>query len=230
MVILLFLLKICAYTSSIYSILVLDELDYLSTTSTPAALSSLFALAQSLSSHLRIIDIANTHTLLSSTSAGHAKLEGAGEVLTVHFKPYEPEQLVSILHACLAPLSAREDGDVSAAEQMKNFLPPTTLLLLSKKVGALTGDVRALFEVLRGAIDHAAAAAKKASASDKANPMSVAPLVVSPPHVLTALKTYTPSSSSSAPKAVAAAASASAPPKKPAAASETVTKVSNLSL
>ena len=59
-------------------------------------------------------------------------------------------------------------------------------MLLTKKVTALTGDVRSLFEVLRSSIDLSVAQVKKPSEDN--NPLNVPPMTVTPQHVLTALK------------------------------------------
>jgi cell division control protein 6 len=63
-------------------------------------------------------------------------------------------------------------------------------MLLTKKVTALTGDVRSLFEVLRVAIDLAVAQVKKPSEDD--NHLNIPPMTVTPQHVRVALEAYTP--------------------------------------
>ncbi|KAI0000452.1 P-loop containing nucleoside triphosphate hydrolase protein [Russula vinacea] len=137
-------------------ILVLDEIDHVAASS--QMLASLFALARKHSSALRIIGIANTHTLTSSVSP--LSLDSVIGVSTLHFKPYDPQQLLSILQSRLKPLTDLETRP------------------LRRKIAAQTGDVRSLFEVLRGAIDIAR--------------QDTPP--VSPPHILTALKAYAPAS------------------------------------
>jgi cell division control protein 6 len=119
---------------------------------------------------------------------------------------------------------------------VKKFLPPPTLILLTKKVAALTGDVRSLFEVLRGAIDLAVVASVSSppsptpaslSAVDE-NLLSTPAPTVTPTNILAALKAYTPSSTStSTTKATLPSASTSA---STATNSEIVAKVSNLGL
>ncbi|KAK0231340.1 P-loop containing nucleoside triphosphate hydrolase protein [Armillaria fumosa] len=155
-------------------LLVLDELDHIATTT--QALSAVFSLPACKSSALRVIGIANTHTLTSSTASF------SSSVRTLHFPPYTPAQLRLIVQARLAPLYNAE-----SAEEAKKFLPTAPLALLTKKVAALTGDVRSLFEVLRGAIDAAASASipKDNQASSKVS--------VTPAHVLAALKAHAPS-------------------------------------
>jgi cell division control protein 6 len=173
-------------------------------------LASLFALARKHSSALRIIGIANTHTLTSSVSP--LSLDSVIGVSTLHFKPYDPQQLLSILQSRLKPLTDLESPTSEAVVQQ--FLPVSTLTLLSRKIAAQTGDVRSLFEVLRGAID---IAVTRPPSSDKDTPP------VSPPHILTALKAYAPASK-------VTPAAQSTVPAKSSTNSETITKVRNLGL
>ncbi|KAI9442429.1 P-loop containing nucleoside triphosphate hydrolase protein [Lactarius indigo] len=187
-------------------ILVLDEIDHVAASS--QTLASLFSLARNHSPTLRIIGIANTHTLTSSASS--LSVDGVTGVSTLHFSPYTPEQLLSILQSRLKPLTSPESSTSEALVQ--RFLPLPTLTLLSRKIAAQTGDVRSLFEVLRGAID---LAVTKPPATDNDTPP------VSPAHILAALKAYAPASK------VAPAISSSA---KSVTNSETVIKVRNLGL
>ena len=179
-------------------------------TTSSQVLSSLFALARKHSSTLRIIGIANTHTLTSSVSP--LSLDSVTGVSTLHFKPYDPQQLLSILQSRLRPLTDLESPTSEA--DVQQFLPVSTLTLLSRKIAAQTGDVRSLFEVLRGAID---LAVTQPPSSDKDTPP------VTPPHILAALKAYAPASK------VTPAAQSSLPAKC-STNSETVTKVRNLGL
>ncbi|KAK0242197.1 P-loop containing nucleoside triphosphate hydrolase protein [Armillaria nabsnona] len=152
-------------------LLVLDELDHIATTT--QSLSAVFSLPACRSSALRVIGIANTHTLTSSTASFSSSVQ------TLHFPPYTPAQLQLIVQARLAPLYNAE-----SAEEAKKLLPTAPLVLLTKKVAALTGDVRSLFEVLRGAIDAAVSAGISKEASSKVSVM--------PTHVLAALKAHGP--------------------------------------
>ena len=161
------------------SLLFLDELDHIG--SSTQALAELFSLIDTHSSLIRLIGIANTHTLTSSSSNTLSALS-TEHVKTVHFQPYSSAQLLSILNTRLEPLFTSEV--IAKSEDPKKFLPPTTLTLLSKKIASQTGDVRALFEVLRGAIDIAINAGS--SALDAPTPP------VTPAHVLEALKAYVP--------------------------------------
>lgn len=156
--------------------------------STAAALSSLLTLR---APNLRILGIANTHTLSSALSPSTSSVQ------TLHFAPNTASELRAIIDARLQPI--KDD------EEMKKFLPEPSLKLLTMKTAAEGGgDVRALFEVLRGAIDKAVSAAGSASPAP----------AVTPPHILAALKAYSPGSSR----------------RTTATSSETTTKVRNLGL
>lgn len=145
---------------------------------------------------MRAIGIANTHTLSStSTASSMAALTLTG-VHTLHFAPYTPQQLLDIVRSRLVPLSDSESSRSSDIDLAK-FLPTPTLMLLTKKVAALTGDVRAVLEVLRGAIDIAVNTAAPADATG--NPLNVSVPAVSPSHILSALKAYTPAPSTARP-------------------------------
>ncbi|KAL0956678.1 hypothetical protein HGRIS_002805 [Hohenbuehelia grisea] len=195
-------------------ILILDELDHIA--STTSALTTIFSLPES-SSMLSLIGIANTHTLTSSIS----HLPSSSQVQTVHFSPYTPTQLLNILHSRLSSLC--DDTHAGQAER-KKFLPQPTLMLLTKKVAALTGDVRSLLEVLRGAIDLSLAAVIPSSPSST-EPASAATLTpsVTPAHVLAALKAHAPAAKS-APASTPAGATAST------SSSEVVNKVRGMGL
>lgn len=197
--------------SSLSSVLILDELDHIASSQT--ALDSLFSLPHSHSSTLRMIGIANTHTLTSSASSVQTSPTGSG-VKTLHFAPYTPTQLLAILQTRLKPLY--EDA---ANGQPQKLLPSPTLTLLTKKIAAQTGDVRSLFEVLRGAIDLALVSLHQANVDTDDNPMNTPCPTVTPTHVLAALKAYTPTSTSTF-SAVSASSNNS----------EIVTKVHNLGL
>ena len=199
------------------SVVVLDEMDHIA--SSTQALSPLFALAHAFSSNLRLVGIANTHTLTSSSSTTISVQSLAG-VQTLHFAPYTSEQLLAILRARLAPLS--QDEDAACVERVKKFLPVPTLTLLSKKIAAQTGDVRAVFEVLRGAIDIALNAI---TPSDPLNPPTP---VVTPAHILAALKAYAPAGKTTPAPSMATSTAPSVPRK--ASDSETVMKIRELGL
>jgi cell division control protein 6 len=162
---------------STLSLLVLDEVDHIASSS--QSLSKLFNLSQHCACNLRVIGIANTHTLSSATST--ASIAGIAGVKTLHFAPYEPVQLVKILQSRLGSLAE----SVPDQEALKKFLPPATLKLLSMKIASQTGDVRAVFEVLRNAIDISIAQAS--SPKDDRSP-------VTPAHIQAALKAYAPAS------------------------------------
>jgi cell division control protein 6 len=187
---------------------VLDEIDHVASSS--QTLASLFAFARKRSSALRIIGIANTHTLTSSVSM--LSFDGAIGVSTLHFAPYNHQQLLSILQSRLKPLTSLESPSSEAVVQ--KFLPMSTLTFLSRKIAAQTGDVRSLFEVLRGAID---LAVMQPPSNDNNTPP------VTPAHILAALKAYAPASK-------VAPSVSSTPTVKSSTNSETVTKVRNLGL
>lgn len=143
-------------------------------------------------------------------------MQSLAGVQTLHFAPYTPTQLLDILRSRLSPLSEGDD----AAERVKKFLPAPTLTLLSKKIAAQTGDVRAAFEVLRGAIDIAVNSVPSADVLDAPLP------TVTPSHIVDALKAYAPAGKTTPAFAPSAGASAS----RKASDSETVMKVRELGL
>ncbi|KAJ7072037.1 P-loop containing nucleoside triphosphate hydrolase protein [Mycena amicta] len=205
-------------------IIVLDELDHIAPT--PQALSSLFSLSTSRPTTVRIVGIANTHTLTASSSF----VPTSGDVRTVHFAPYTPAQLLQIIECRLAPLYAAvvsdgTDGSDAAKQAARKFLSPPALTLLTKKIAALTGDVRSLFEVLRGAIDLAVLSASSQSPTRASeNPFNPpVAIAVAPSHILSALKAHAPSSVSQP-----GASGSSAPTTTTS--SEVVSKVSSLGL
>lgn len=163
---------------------------------------------------MRLIGIANTHTLTTS-----ATLTPSKNVQTIHFAPYTATQLQSILQSRLSPLHSTE-----LATEVKKFLPPPALMLLTKKVAALTGDVRSLFEVLRGAIDLAVAPSTTRDSVDE-NPFNAPKATVTPQHILAALKAYTPAAPIS--PATNSIANTTTPSTSN---GETVTKIRNLGL
>ncbi|KAK0205983.1 P-loop containing nucleoside triphosphate hydrolase protein [Desarmillaria ectypa] len=154
-------------------LLVLDELDHIAAST--QSLSAVFSLPSCNFSALRVIGIANTHTLTSSTASFSPSVQ------TLHFPPYTPTQLLLIVQARLAPLYNAE-----SVEEAKKLLPTAPLVLLTKKVAALTGDVRSLFEILRGAIDTAVmpGISKDVQASSSFS--------VTPAHILAALNIHGP--------------------------------------
>ena len=184
----------------------LDELDHIA--SSPQSIASIFSVAQAHPSSLRIISIANTHTLTSTSS--QVDIQGIAGVKTVHFSPYTSEQLLDILMTRLEPLF----NDTVHLKQAEKLLPKTSLTLLSKKTAAQAGDVRSLFEVLRGAIDSASKASTDI-ALDGPVP------VVTPNHIVSALKSYAPVSTATSSASRNTNASSS---------SEVVAKVAGLGL
>ncbi|KZT71064.1 P-loop containing nucleoside triphosphate hydrolase protein [Daedalea quercina L-15889] len=180
---------------NVKTVVVLDELDH--AVSDDQSLLSLFTFAQTLSDHLRVVGIANTHTLTSSSTT--AALQSVKSVKTIHFAPYSSQQLMDILTSRLSPLY--DDSD--CGNQAKRFLPTPALTLLTKKIASQTGDVRAVFEALRGAIDLALADVK----SD--DPISAPTPVVTPANILAALKTQSSTSRGTAASALCVSAGTS---------------------
>ncbi|KAF9482254.1 P-loop containing nucleoside triphosphate hydrolase protein [Pholiota conissans] len=201
-------------TLKVKYVLILDELDNIA--SSTQSLSSIFTLTESLPDALRLIGIANTHTLTSSSTA----FSPSSNVRTIHFAPYTPAQLQAILQSRLDSLSAG-DAPPQTATDVKRLIPTPALVLLTKKVAALTGDVRSLFEVLRGAIDLAVVPKES-----NENPLHVKPTIVTPQHILAALKAYTPSS----PSKSSASSTPSSTPTAATSSSETFNKINNLGL
>lgn len=191
-------------------ILVLDELDHIA--ADPHTIESILSLPKSNPESLCLIGIANTHTLSSGTSSG---IPIARDVLTVHFSPYTTAQLQDILRTRLSELYS-EDQD-STNSGMAAFLPPSSLTLLTKKIAAMTGDVRSLFEVLRGAINLAVS-----SSAAEENPLSHSPKVT-PAIILQALKSHVTSSNNTSNKHVASISLATGN-------SEIVAKINRLNL
>ncbi|KAG6837004.1 hypothetical protein H0H93_016464 [Arthromyces matolae] len=207
-------------------IVILDELDHI--TPTTQALASLFSLPNATPSTVRLIGIANTHTLTASSSTT-SSVTAASNVCTLHFAPYTPSQLHQILQSRLQPLYLESEEMDKPTAAAKKFLPPPTLTLLTKKIAAMTGDVRSLFEVLRGAIDLATAAATPVSPTQDDKIFDTHAPAVTPTHVLAAIKAYTPSCST-APTNKIAAANAPTAPAPSMTNSEIVTKINRLGL
>ncbi|KAF6763161.1 Cdc6B protein [Ephemerocybe angulata] len=193
-------------------ILVLDELDHVASNS--QSLAALFSLSEKTSSSLRLIGIANTHTLTADSASSTIN---ASNVQTLHFAPYTPVQLQAILRTRLASIYEESEATPCESNDIKKLLPNPSIVLLTKRTANLTGDVRSLFEVLRGAIDLAVAAKNQSATSDLLDG-SVAS--TTPQHILSALKAYAPVASKSTSASSAAPAASSN--------SEVVNKVRNL--
>lgn len=159
------------------SVLVLDELDHVASDS--RALNSILSLPAINSESFCLIGIANTHTLTSCINAGTSR-----DVLTIHFAPYTAAQLQQILQSRLRALN--DDSPTDAG--VKTLFPLPALTLLTKKIAAMTGDVRNLFEALRRAIDIAAS-----SPNLNENPLNHTP-TITPASILQALKSHATSS------------------------------------
>ncbi|KAJ3732143.1 P-loop containing nucleoside triphosphate hydrolase protein [Lentinula guzmanii] len=170
---------LCGMTSR--CIVVLDEMDHLAFN--PQSISSFLNLAKS--DKLCVIGIANTHTSTPSLSS-----EG---FQTLHFSPYTSAQLLQIIQSRLSALTTPDPLNSETGADINQFFPLPTLTLLAKKVAGLTGDVRTLFEALRGAIDLAVTSSATTQVDDDENFFAKASPVcsVTPAHVLAALNTVT---------------------------------------
>ncbi|KAI6032639.1 P-loop containing nucleoside triphosphate hydrolase protein [Pisolithus orientalis] len=197
-------------------LLVLDELDHIANSC--RSLSAIFSLARKHTAILRIIGIANTHTLTASTTLLG---DDTTEIPTLHFGGYTSSQLLDVLKARLSSLFEPED-DHEVKKRAQKFLPIATLTLLAKKVASQTGDVRMLFGVLRGAIDKAVSSPYP---SAEENPLAVSVPVVTPTHILDALKAYLPSNDARRNNVMPTAASTTS-----SSSSEIVTKVRGFGL
>lgn len=141
--------------SPIRSILILDEIDFISRT--PSALSEVYSLARKYPSTLRLIGISNTLTLGSeaastpvtptkpSRSTSSSTIIGyTGPERSLNFSAYTSYDLLAIITCRLTIL------DTQARTDMFN---PVALNFLCKKVAASNGDVRFALSVLRRCVD-----------------------------------------------------------------------------
>ncbi|KZT37544.1 P-loop containing nucleoside triphosphate hydrolase protein [Sistotremastrum suecicum HHB10207 ss-3] len=119
-------------------VLVLDEIDHLSARN--ADIQTIFDLPNKFSNTLRVIGIANTHTLSSSSHSCAAT--------TIHFAPYTAPELSAIISSRLSPIVAEDAA----------FIGTSALALLTRKVSSTTGDVRVVISTLLRAIDTSSAA------------------------------------------------------------------------
>jgi cell division control protein 6 len=185
------ILMLLSFTSTdkCHSILVLDELDHVA--SNPLSLGSLFSLSEKTSPSLRVIGIANTHTLTANSASSPID---PSKVQTLHFAPYTPVQLQEILRTRLSALYDEHEASPTEFNNIKKLLPNPSLVLLSKRIANMTGDVRSLFEVLRGAINLAVAAQAQSADGDILDGSVPS---VTPQHILAALKAYAPANAKS---------------------------------
>jgi hypothetical protein len=87
-------------------------------------------------------------------------------------------------------------GTCKSSQEVPSSADPDALIEKGGCAQSLTGDIRSLFEVLRGAIDLAVAPSTIRNSVDE-NPFNTPNATVTPQHILAALKAYTPA----APKA-----------------------------
>ncbi|KIO30306.1 hypothetical protein M407DRAFT_20576, partial [Tulasnella calospora MUT 4182] len=134
-------------------VLVLDEVDYVSKTT--SSLSEIYQFARNHSGTLRLIGIANTLTLgaeakraspATPTKPPRTSLTVVGPQKSMNFTAYTHTDLSTIINARLSPLSA---------EERTSMFNPAALNFLSKKVAAVNGDVRYCLSVLRRCVESA---------------------------------------------------------------------------
>lgn len=152
-----------------FSILVLDELDFISRN--PSALSEIYQLSHKYPTTLRFIGISNTLTLgaessrsgpstptkISRSASSSTVVAYAGPQKSINFPAYSPSDLLTIINARLSRLDAQELADT---------FNPAALNFLSKKVASTNGDVRFALSVLRRCVDSVEREANELSPSD----------------------------------------------------------------
>lgn len=150
-----------------HSLVVLDEMDHLltSTTSTLTAsnvLSTLYKLALLPASRLVLIGIANAldltqrhlHLLQADHSASHDSLRHGHTPLTpelLHFRPFQASEMVEIAKDRLMRLHGPDRKDEDSLPLP--VILPAALELSSKKVAAITGDLRSFLSLVRKAVE-----------------------------------------------------------------------------
>ncbi|KAG8699290.1 AAA ATPase [Ceratobasidium sp. 395] len=141
-------------TNGAKCVVVLDELDFI--LQTPSALSSIFSVAESAPTALRIIGISNTLTLgASGCPSTKAK---AIDFLTLDMPAYTAEDIVRIVQGRLASLTSLSKPNpltpASASPTGASLvIAPTALSFLAKKIAAQTGDLRTAFDAVRRTIE-----------------------------------------------------------------------------
>ncbi|KAG9078442.1 AAA ATPase [Ceratobasidium sp. UAMH 11750] len=141
-------------TENVKCVVVLDELDFI--LQSPSALSSIFAVADSASSALRIIGISNTLTL-GAHEHQSAKAKPT-DFLTLDMPAYTAEDIIKIVQGRLAPLTSLSKPDTLATTPPSStgsplVIAPTALTFLAKKIAAQTGDLRAALDAVRRTIE-----------------------------------------------------------------------------
>ncbi|SOV07600.1 related to Cell division control protein 18 [Ustilago sp. UG-2017a] len=75
----------------------------------------------------------------------------------LHFRPFEAEEIVSVIRDRLSGLQARYDDQEPEAEEAKDeslaLFTPTALQLLAKKIAGATGDLRKALDAARLAVE-----------------------------------------------------------------------------
>ncbi|KAG8747844.1 AAA ATPase [Ceratobasidium sp. 414] len=140
-------------TGNVKCVVVLDELDFI--LQTPSALTSIFAVADSAPSALRIIGISNTLTL-GASEPRPTKAKPA-DFLTLDMPAYTAEDITKIVQCRLAPLSKLDPLAPAVTPTLSTgaslVIAPTALTFLARKVAAQTGDLRAALDAVRRTIE-----------------------------------------------------------------------------
>lgn len=124
---------------------------------TPSALSSIFEVANSVPSFLRIIGISNTLTLAAAESQ---TTKVTTNFLSLDIPAYTAEDIVKIVQGRLASLESVSEASTATASISTTrvtgaalVIAPTALTFLSKKIAAQTGDLRAVLDAVRRTIE-----------------------------------------------------------------------------
>lgn len=135
---------------SICSVLVLDEIDQMSTKD-QSVLYSIFELPALKNSRLILIGLANA---LDLTDKALVRLQSRVQFKPVllNFPPYSKQDIATIL-------SSRIQEAVS--EDLNSVIAPSALQFLGGKISSSSGDIRKAIEVCRRAVELAEASAKK---------------------------------------------------------------------
>lgn len=140
-----------------HTLVVLDEMDHLlRSRAHQNILYRLFAWASSGSSSCALVGIANSLDLTERFVPLLAS-KGAAPAL-LHFRPFESKEMVQVIKTRLTGLKARYDGeaDDASAPSCPDALPLFTsaaLELASRKIAAVTGDLRKALDVARLAVE-----------------------------------------------------------------------------
>jgi origin recognition complex subunit 1 len=136
-----------------FTIVLLDELDYLVSARKQAVVYNFFEWAHLADSRLIVLAIANTMDLPERALANKVASR-LGTTTRLNFAPYNHKQLVKVAEWCLG-------------EQQSKLFSPNALELIARKVGAVSGDARRVVEIARRALDFANSISITESCSSK---------------------------------------------------------------